>query len=161
MLDGRSVSSDARCHTAPPGLLSGLLFGAPALGAARAALRVWAEDSRTGLAEEGLGLRTSLARAVIAVDAAALLLGRAARITDAPDATGLQQVRSPADCAYAVNQLVDVVERLLRTAGGSAQLAGHPLQRVWRDVHSLSSHVALRFDPVAGAYGSRLLDSVG
>lgn len=157
MIEGNSVGSGARCHTAPLRLLSGLLFGAPALGAARAALHVWTEDSRTGAAEEELGLRTAAARAVIAVDGAELLLARAARVADAPAATALELVRTPADCSYAVGQLVDVVERLLRSAGSSGQLSAHPLQRIWRDVHSLASHVALRFDPAAGAYGSRLL----
>ncbi|MFE2268764.1 acyl-CoA dehydrogenase family protein [Streptomyces lavendulae] len=157
MIEGRSVGSDARCHTAPLRLLSGLLFGAPALGAARAALRVWAEDSPTGPDQDDLGLRTAAARAVITVDAAELLLARAARVADAPQASPLELVRSPADCAYAVEQLVEVVERLLRASGSSGQLAAHPLQRIWRDVHSLASHVALRFDPAAGAYGSRLL----
>ncbi|MFF5706502.1 hydrolase [Streptomyces sp. NPDC012794] len=159
MIEGRSVGSDARCHTAPLRLLSGLLFGAPALGAARAALRVWAEDCRTGAEEEALGLRTAASRAVIAVDAAELLLERAARVADAPTATALELVRNPADCAYAVEQSVEVVERLLRASGSSGQLAAHPMQRIWRDVHSLASHVALRFDPAAGAYGSRLLSS--
>ncbi|MEU9033259.1 acyl-CoA dehydrogenase family protein [Streptomyces sp. NPDC048383] len=158
--EGRAVGSDARCHTVPLRLLSGVLFGAPALGAARAALRLWADGSGAGTAGEDRGLRLSLARAVIAVDGAALLLARAARIADAPGASELELVRSPADCAFAVEQLVDVVERLLRSAGSAAQLAGHPLQRIWRDVHSLSSHVALEFDPVGDAYGSRLVDPV-
>ncbi|MFF4324354.1 hydrolase [Streptomyces sp. NPDC001568] len=160
MLEGRSVGSDARCHTAPLRLLSGLLFGAPALGAARAALRVRAAD--TGGSEDGADRRLclSLARAVIAVDAAGLLLARAARVADAPRATELELARTPADCAYAVEQLVDVVERLQRAVGSATQLAGHPLQRIWRDVHSLSGHVALAFDPVGDAYGALLADPV-
>ncbi|MFF4324827.1 hydrolase [Streptomyces sp. NPDC001568] len=161
MIEGRAVGSDARCHTVPLRLISGLLFGAPALGAARAALRVRAEASPSGPSDEGLGAATSLARAAIAVDAARLLLERAARVADAPTATALELVRTPADCSYAVQQLVDVVERLLRDGGSSAQLEGHPLQRVWRDIHSLASHVALRFDPAGGAYGARLLDPLG
>ncbi|MFV0129258.1 acyl-CoA dehydrogenase family protein [Streptomyces sp. HMX112] len=161
MITGRGVGSDARCHTAPLRLVSGLLFGAPALGAARAALDAWARDHGAGPAGEEPAVRTALARATVAVDGAALLLERAARLADAPGATELELARTPADCAYAVEQLVDVVERLLRTTGSSGQLAGHPLQRLWRDVHSLASHVALRFDPAGGAYGARLLDRFG
>ena len=127
MAEGRSVGSDARCHTAPLRLLSAPLFAAPALGATRAAVRVWTEHSRTGLGEEDLALRITSARTTIALDSAGLLLERAARVADAPEATPRELVRSPADCAYAVEQLVDVVERLLRTAGSSAQSAGHPL----------------------------------
>ncbi|MEO3977581.1 acyl-CoA dehydrogenase family protein [Streptomyces sp. CAU 1734] len=161
MAEGRAVGSDARCHTVPLRLVSGLLFGAPALGAARAALRVWADDSRTGAREEEPGLRIALSRAVVAVGAAQLLMERAAGVADAPRAGALDVLRSPAECAFAVEQLVDVVERLLRSCGSTAQLAGHPLQRLWRDVHSLSSHVALRFDPAAAAYGSGLLSADG
>ncbi|MFJ9409531.1 acyl-CoA dehydrogenase family protein [Streptomyces sp. NPDC101393] len=158
MADGNSVGSDARCHTAPLRLLSGLLFGAPALGAARAALRVWAEHSGAATDDTNVAARTSLARMAIGVDGAGLLMERAARVADAPHAGPHELVRSPADCAHAVDQLVDVVEELLRTSGSSGQLAGHPLQRIWRDVHSLASHVALRFGPVGAAYGARLLD---
>ncbi|MFI2778834.1 hydrolase [Streptomyces sp. ALB3] len=156
MITGRSVGSGARCHTAPLRLLSGVLFGAPALGAARAALRAWSEhtaaDGTWTPAQAG-----TLARATIATDAAALLLERAARMADTPVASDVQQLRSPADCAYAVEQLLDVVEQLLRTAGSSAQLSGHPLQRIWRDIHGLAGHVALRFDPAGSGYGARLL----
>ena len=161
MLVGASVGSDARCHTAPLRLLSGLLFGAPALGAARAALRLWRDQTALGPGAQDTGVRAELARATIAVDAAQLLLERAARIADAPAAHGTEPLRNPADCAYAAERLVDVVERLLRTAGSSAQLAAHPLQRVWRDVHSLATHVALRFAPAGEAYGARLLDPTG
>ncbi|MFF5860131.1 acyl-CoA dehydrogenase family protein [Streptomyces sp. NPDC012751] len=153
MLGGRSVGSAARCHTAPLRLLSGLLFGAPALGAARAALRAWC-----GHAGGGDPARAAVpARATIATDAAALLMERAARVADAPAASPLELVRNPADCAWAVEQLVEVVERLLRTAGSAAQQAGQPLQRIWRDLHGLAGHVALRFDPAGTGYGTRLL----
>ncbi|MFG2622074.1 hydrolase [Streptomyces sp. NPDC048507] len=157
LTEGRAVGSDARCHTAPQPLLGGLLLGAPALGAARAALRVWAEDSRTGAEPEDLGLRTAVARGVIATDSAGLLLERAARAADCPGSGPAELVRSPAECAYAVERLVDVVERLLRATGSSGQFAGHPLQRIWRDVHSLASHAGLRFEAAAGPYGARLL----
>ncbi|MGW1075590.1 hydrolase [Streptomyces sp. NPDC002537] len=157
MIEGRSVGSDARCHTAPLRLLSGLLFGAPALGAARTALRLWREQSGTCPQEADAGARRALARTAIAVDGAALLMERAAQVADAPHASAHEAARTPADCAYAVGQLVDAVEWTLRASGSSAQLAGHPLQRIWRDVHSLASHVALRFDPAAAAYGSQLL----
>ncbi|MEV7618203.1 acyl-CoA dehydrogenase family protein [Streptomyces sp. NPDC089799] len=173
MATGGSVGSDARCHTAPLRLLSGIVFGAPALGAARAALRVWARGQASAGPVQVPGQspgqnpaqdpvpRTLLARATIAVDAAGLLLERAAHLADAPAATRVELARSPAECALAVEQLVDVVERLVRASGSSSQLAGHPLQRIWRDVHGLASHVALRFDPPGGAYGALLLESSG
>jgi two-component flavin-dependent monooxygenase len=156
MLAGRAVGSDARCHTAPLRLVSGLLFGAPALGAAQAAVRVWARDH--GPAGEESGPRLTTARATVAVDAARLLLERAAQVADAPVSTAEEQARTPAECAWAVERLVETVEGLLRASGSSSQLEGHPLGRIWRDVHSLASHVALRFDPAGAAYGGHLLD---
>ncbi|MDW8805232.1 hydrolase [Streptomyces scabiei] len=157
MISGRSIGSEARCHTAPLRLISGVLFGAPALGAARAALRAWSAHTASGGGTDDIVPAGVLARATIATDAAALLLERAARVADSPAASAVEQLRGPADCAYAVEQLVDVVERLLRTSGSAVQLAGHPLQRIWRDIHGLAGHVALRFDPAGAAYGARLL----
>ncbi len=87
MIAGRSVGSEARCHTAPLRLLSGVLFGAPALGAARAALRAWAEHTALGGGTGNPVPAGILARATIATDAAALLLERAARVADAPRAS--------------------------------------------------------------------------
>ncbi|MEE1929389.1 hydrolase [Streptomyces sp. TRM 70351] len=159
MLAGRPTGSTARCHTAPLRLLSGLLFAAPALGAARGALRVWSDHRLADALSAGGDADTqrTAARAATAVDAAAMLLERAARVADAEAATRVEAARNPADCALAVEQLVDVVERLYRTIGSTGQLAPHPLQRVWRDVHGLASHVALRFDTAGAAYGAQLL----
>ncbi|MCF6525432.1 hydrolase, partial [Streptomyces sp. JJ36] len=106
----------------------------------------------------GHGPELTAARAAGGADAAALLLERAARVADDPDAGALEQARNPADCALAVEQLVDVVELLFRRSSSTGQLAEHPLQRIWRDVHCLAGHVALRFDSAAAGYGSRLLE---
>ncbi|MDI3408198.1 acyl-CoA dehydrogenase family protein [Streptomyces cavernicola] len=160
MVAGRSVGSDARCHTAPLRLLSGVLFGAPALGAARAALRLRSAEQPPDTTDaRGASARIGLARAAGTIDAAGLLLERAARVADAPSASALAQARNPADCAHAVAQLVDSVEGLVRVAGSSAFLEAHPLQRVWRDIHSMASHVALRFDQAGDAYGARLVEA--
>ncbi|MFJ4342457.1 acyl-CoA dehydrogenase family protein [Streptomyces sp. NPDC088915] len=160
MITGRSVGSDAPCHTAPLRLVSGLFFGAPALGAARAALRAYAEHTAPVPADNPAP-RLALARATSAVDAAELLLLRAARVADRTETAALAPVRNPADCAFAVERLVDAVESLVRAAGSSALTGGGPLERVWRDVHSLASHVALRFEPVGTPYGARLLEASG
>lgn len=164
MMAGRSVGSPARCHTAPLRLLSGLLFAAPALGAARAALASWSE--RTAARSEAGGTRTFAlrdlhiaARAAGETDAAALLLERAAAVADLPRATAREAVRNPADCALAVDRLVGVVEELFRAAGSQGQLDSEPVQRIWRDIHCLASHIALRWETAADSYGSQLLTS--
>lgn len=158
---GRPVGSRARCHTVPLPLVSGLLFGAPALGAARAALR----DGTRGMAAGAAGgaprpeATLTVARAASAVDAAGLLMERAARTADAPRAGPHEIARNQADCAFAVERLVDAVEAVYRRVGSSAQLADRPLQRAWRDIHTLASHVALRFESVGAAYGTALLET--
>ncbi len=163
MLAGRSIGSSARCHTAPLRLLSGLLFAAPALGAARGALADWTTWAAAGAGTGGTAPPQALtaARAAGEIDAAGLLLERAARVADQPAATAEEAVRNPADCALAVDRLVSVVERLFRTVGSRGQAQSERLQRAWRDVHCLASHVALRFDTAAGAYGSHLLGAAG
>ncbi|MDN3258435.1 acyl-CoA dehydrogenase family protein [Streptomyces sp. CSDS2] len=160
MITGRGVGSDAPCHTAPLRLVSGLFFGTPALGAARAALRAYAEHAAAAAADDPAP-RLALSRATIAVDAAELLLRRAARVADGTESCPSATVRNPADCAFAVEQLTDAVEALVRAAGSSALARGGPLERVWRDIHSLASHVALRFEPVGTPYGARLLEATG
>ncbi len=167
VLTGRSVGSEARCHTAPLRLLSGVLFGAPGLGAARGAFQAWSgwRAPRPGPDGRPSGdspdNRLTAARAAGRIDAAQLLLERAARVADAAAATPAETVRSPADCALAIDELVVVIEDLFRTAGSRGQLEAHPLQRIWRDVHCLASHAALRFDTAGSAYGGHLLEAAG
>ncbi|WP_028662083.1 acyl-CoA dehydrogenase family protein [Saccharomonospora saliphila] len=93
------------------------------------------------------------------IDAAELLVLRAARVCDAPERTTLEAVRNPRDCAVAAGEFVDAVERLFRRSGTRAQLATEPLERYWRDVHCMGSHVALRLDVVGKAYGEHVLSS--
>lgn len=159
VMAGRSTVSAAPCHTAPLRLVSGLLFGAPALGAARHALRIWSRHTAPGArpVEADPLTRLTLTRAATGIDGAALLLERAAGVADSGTATTTDALRNPVDCAVAVEKLVDTVELLYRTIGSTGQLASNPLQRVWRDAHTLASHVALRFDPAATAYGDHLL----
>ena len=164
MLRGHAVGSASPCHTAPLRVISGTLFAAPALGAARGALRAWsrtaaAKVARTGLAAgENRAILTAAAHACGDVDLAEVLLRRAARTCDRGEFGRATEVRNPYDCAAAVDRLVDAVERLFRTAGSRGQLATDPLQRFWRDLHCMASHVALQLDPQAVAYGGHLLE---
>ncbi|TDC42871.1 acyl-CoA dehydrogenase family protein [Micromonospora sp. KC213] len=159
MWRGHSVGSTARCHTVPLRVASGLLFAAPALGAARGAIAAWSarlggtRDPASG--DRAAGHR-DLAWAAGMADAAGLLLQRAAQVADQPSVTPLEAVRNPMDCALAVEQLVNAVQRLFRAAGTSGQFAGEPLQRFWRDVHFLASHAALRLGTASEPYGRQL-----
>ncbi|MFJ8636311.1 acyl-CoA dehydrogenase family protein [Streptomyces sp. NPDC093568] len=160
---GRAVGSDAPCHTARLRTISGTLFAAPVLGAARAAVRAWTGRLAGKPARESLApmdnplVRGVLARAEGEIESAALLLRRVAQGGDAGPGGEDEQARAPRDCALAADQLVDAVERLFRSAGCGAQAQDDPLQRIWRDVHCAASHIALRFDPAGGAYGGQPL----
>ncbi|PSL52683.1 two-component flavin-dependent monooxygenase [Saccharothrix carnea] len=157
MLHGRPTGSTARCHTAPLRVVSGVLFAAPAIGAVRGALADWTRDTaaRTLPPDRARSTRIALARTAAAVDAADLLLRRAAGVADR-GATPEEAVRNPRDCAFAVDLLVDAVERLFRAAGSRGQRG--VVSRAWRDVHSLAGHVALQFDTAGAAYGDHALD---
>ncbi|MEO3930648.1 hydrolase [Micromonosporaceae bacterium B7E4] len=155
MLRGEAVGSTARCHTVPLRVASGLLFAAPALGAAHGALAAWSARAARGAAGRP-GDELELARTVAEVDVAALLLRRAARVADREAVTPTEAARNPMDCALAVEYLVGAVQRMFRAAGTSGQFAREPLQRYWRDIHFLASHVALRLETVGSAYGAHL-----
>ncbi|UQX05469.1 acyl-CoA dehydrogenase family protein [Streptomyces sp. RerS4] len=153
-------SDDERRPAGQSHLPAGLVHAACALGAARAALRVWTEDRAMCADPRDPHLRTTLARTAAAVDGAALLLERAARIADTPSTAPLDLVRLPADCSHAAGELVAAVGRLFGSAGRTARVDDHPLQRLWRDTQTLAGHPALSFDTVGAAYGGRLLEGV-
>ncbi|CAL9636004.1 acyl-CoA dehydrogenase family protein [Streptomyces sp. enrichment culture] len=156
---GRTGEGVARCHRIPYTLVASLIFAAPALGAARGALRAWtalAADRVT--AGGGRRLDDALAQQVLArsaaeVDAAHLLLRRAADRADQAPLDDLPVALNMRDASVAVEMLVGAVERLFRNGGTRAQADGEPLQRFWRDVHALAAHGALQLPPAAAAYG--------
>ncbi|MEW1779822.1 hydrolase [Streptomyces sp. NPDC086777] len=154
---GRAVGSDAPCHTARLRAVSGTLFAAPALGAARAAVRSWSARSagqtagRPPSPADGRPARSVLARAEGEIESAALLLRRVALAGDGGPGGGGEPARARRDCALAADRLVDAVERLFRSAGCGAQAQDEPLQRIWRDVHCAASHTALRLDTAGSA----------
>ncbi|MEV5913444.1 hydrolase [Streptomyces chartreusis] len=159
---GLAVGSDAPCHTAGLRAISGTLFAAPVLGAARSAVRAWSAMPAGRPAQEPFApgdnplVRDVPARAEGEIEGAALLLRHVALTGDDGPAGGQDDpARAPRDCALAADRLVDAVERLFRSAGCRAQAQDHPLQRIWRDVHCAASHVALRFDTADSAYGGR------
>ncbi|MDV6263939.1 hypothetical protein [Rhodococcoides yunnanense] len=131
--------------------VSGLMFVTPVLGAARAALAL----ARVLVAVPPKGPRTNaaqayqvdFARADGEIDAAELLLERAATIADGAVVSADLARRNRRDCALALQLLVTATDRLLRIGGTRAQEDGHPMQRNWRDVRSVASHAVMQFEP--------------
>ncbi|MEU8775779.1 acyl-CoA dehydrogenase family protein [Streptomyces sp. NPDC048606] len=144
--------------------VNGLTFVAPVLGAARSALRACAERAanRTevtgGAARANPVVQDALTRAGARIDAAQLLLERAAAVADAgtPDATA--RARAPRDFAYAAELLADAVDLLFRTGGARGQHVADPVQRAWRDVHCAAGHAVLQFGSTVATYSTHLMD---
>lgn len=167
---GRSVGTTANCHAVPLRAVNGLSFAAPVLGAARGALRSWsgyiAEKIRSAPVANGISGGNAgsheipLARAAGEIDAAQLLLERAAAVADRGGVTSLETARSSRDCALAVDLLVAAADRLFRAAGTRGQSATNSIQRFWRDVNTASSHVVLQFEPAARSYAAQALSAV-
>ncbi|MFC4910176.1 acyl-CoA dehydrogenase family protein [Actinomadura gamaensis] len=168
---GKGSPSEASCHNIPFKAVNGLSFVAPALGAAQGALTAWGawiaekRDTTGGATRERLTVQMALAHSAGEIDAARLLLGRAAAGADAPGAepADLRTARNSRDFALAINLLASAVDRLFRAGGARGQAESQALQRAWRDINCAAGHVALRFETSAAEYfdvvtgsGSRL-----
>ncbi|MEU6540756.1 acyl-CoA dehydrogenase family protein [Streptomyces sp. NPDC047000] len=162
LLHGSDTPGLARCHTAPAQLVGGLLFCAPALGAARRALEVWSGWAASKAPHgrppyDSAAVRETLAVASAHIDAAGLLLHRAARRADSDPVTADLVAVNQRDAAVAAGLLADAVDRMFRTGGAHLREGGGTLARLWRDVHTAASHGVLRLEPVAAAYASAVL----
>jgi two-component flavin-dependent monooxygenase/oxygenase LndZ5 len=171
LFSGRTVEpTPAACFSAPLQAVNGLSFVMPALGAARGAVDAFAAyiggKIRNAVALPGVpgvqGNRATyemtLARAAGEVDAANLLLERAAAVADqGTRVTPLEIAQNSRDCSLAADLLVTAVNRMFRTAGTAGQSETGSLQRSWRDVTAVSTHMAIQFEPAARSYTTTLL----
>ncbi|MFE3718128.1 acyl-CoA dehydrogenase family protein [Streptomyces cyaneofuscatus] len=155
---GRTLGVDA--PPVPTLAVNGLTFVGPALGAARGAL----EAAKAGVSvvptgprqASGQAYQIAYARAAGEIDAAELLIERIAAVADKAQLNPRLIQRSRRDAALALEILTGAVDGLLRTGGTRAQEDPHPLQRFWRDVHSVASHAVVQFEPAAIDYTSGL-----
>jgi two-component flavin-dependent monooxygenase/oxygenase LndZ5 len=168
LLAGTPVAVDADCYQVPLDAVNGLSFALPALGAAQGALAYWrshvSEKLSAPAARNGMrgvnrsGYELALARSGAEIDAARLLLTRAATAADAGALISRDDVvRNWRDSALSVDMLITAVNRLVRSAGTAAQSTTNPLQRFWRDVNSCATHIGLQIEPAATAYAERML----
>lgn len=140
------------------------LIGA-ALGAARGALDVLADDlgerasvTRVKLREQQ-SVQLRIAEATAELDAAdALLADDCALIAERGAARELPNTATRVGyrlhLAYAAKLCVSAVDRLYPLAGAQGLAAGHPLMRAWRDVHAVSNHIGLVWDVQATNFGA-------
>ena len=156
---GGGSGSLAVCHQTPLRAVNGLAFAAPVLGAVQAMIRVSTEAVEARAARGGntpgvpvsvpVATQLALARAAGEVDAAELLLQRVAATADRGNLGAVEVGRGARDCALAAEILTTASERLFELTGTSGHAQSHPIQRIWRDVRSATSHLALRFDTAA------------
>jgi 3-hydroxy-9,10-secoandrosta-1,3,5(10)-triene-9,17-dione monooxygenase len=57
------------------------------------------------------------------------------------------------DFCFAMRMLIDAMEALVRISGSSGLLDDNPVQRAWRDVHAIGSHVVMNWDVPAENFG--------
>jgi alkylation response protein AidB-like acyl-CoA dehydrogenase len=90
------------------------------------------------------GVQVRMARAAADIDAAELLLRRAAQSADSRQAHSPDLLaRSVRDFARAGELIVGAIDALIGLSGTAGFMISNPIQRVWRDVHFASMHVSL------------------
>lgn len=152
----RPLPDAARCHRVPYPMVAGLMFAAPALGAARAALRAWREECGTTRGGRP-GRNQVLARAAARIHAAGLLLDGAADRADRGEITPLAVAENRRDAAVAAEWCREAVDALFHASGLRGQSPDSLVQRAWRDVTTATGHGALGVDSAADAYAEALL----
>ncbi|MFC7259781.1 acyl-CoA dehydrogenase family protein [Streptomyces lutosisoli] len=152
-----------RLHRVPLKLINGLFFVAPGIGAVEGALGAWTEWTANRVEITGArtssrpGVRLTLARAAAGLDAARLIVDRAAAEADDAEVTPALTLRATRDYSTAVDLLLDSVNGLLRMSGARGQAQSSPVQRVWRDVHCMAGHAALQPDVNADGWAKHAL----
>jgi alkylation response protein AidB-like acyl-CoA dehydrogenase len=175
LLAGRtrdSLAAVSNCYRAPLQAVNALMFAAPAVGAALGMAKVFSAyfaekvgnaqpiPGTTGVQGVRSSAELALARASGEADAARLLLERAAQAADQATTTApAETARNLRDCSLAADMAVTAVDRLFRQAGTRGQSTSGVMQRLWRDVTTISTHVALQFEPAARSYADQLLKS--
>ncbi|MDO9442787.1 MAG: acyl-CoA dehydrogenase family protein [Beijerinckiaceae bacterium] len=141
----------------------------PALGMARGALdafvnQVSGRTTRGAVAggnnrmAEFATIQMRVAEATATLDGATLMIHRDLRETSDVVHNGDQvdvdmRMRNRLTHSFSVRLLVQAVDAVFTAAGGSALGLHHPVQRFWRDIHAVSSHISLNWDAVSAMYG--------
>jgi len=132
----------------------------PATGVVRGLSEAWQDQARTRAytytREEvaaSLPAQILVAESSAQIDAAELLCRRALAAVEQEPVSLEQRVINRRDWTYAMRQLVAAADKLMQAAGAHGILDASPIQRAWRDVHAISSHVTMNFEAAAENYG--------
>jgi alkylation response protein AidB-like acyl-CoA dehydrogenase len=71
------------------------------------------------------------------------------------------QARHRADAAIIARTALAAADSLVRALGGSIFRAGHPMERLFRDIHSVATHYRVQPEPACELYGKVLLGIEG
>jgi 3-hydroxy-9,10-secoandrosta-1,3,5(10)-triene-9,17-dione monooxygenase len=140
-------------------------LSAPALGIARSAFAHWVDWMRSKvLTASGEAIaqlvpaQISLANAEVELDAAEFLLRRNLDfIRQGGPISAEKRAVSAAGGAQAVQMIGKAVDLLFYSSGSRGMYDQSPLQRAWRDVHTIASHFALNPEASAQARARVLL----
>ena len=134
----------------------------PALGAARggyADFTQWTRQRHLTYTQLGIAqhvpLQIKVAEIAAQIDAAELLARRclATARKDYPGMSMETRTLIRRDYGYAMKTLRDAMDALMKISGSSGLMEGNSVQRCWRDVHAISSHVVMNWDVPAENFG--------
>jgi 3-hydroxy-9,10-secoandrosta-1,3,5(10)-triene-9,17-dione monooxygenase len=135
---------------------------APALGSARGAYAdfvAWTQQRYLTYTQLNIAQHVPVQLKVAEIGAhidAAELLARRALATARADYIGMTlQTRTllRRDFTYAMRMLRDAMDDLVKISGSSGLMDNNSVQRSWRDVHAISSHVVMNWDVPAENFG--------
>jgi 3-hydroxy-9,10-secoandrosta-1,3,5(10)-triene-9,17-dione monooxygenase len=134
----------------------------PAMGLARGAYAEFVEWTRkryltyTQLAiAQHVPVQIAVADIAAQIDAAELLARRclARARADYAGMTMETRILLRRDWTYAMRQLRAAMDSLIKISGSSGLMESNPVQRCWRDVHAISSHIVMNWDVPAENFG--------
>ena len=140
---------------------AGYAMIAPAIGIARGMIDDWCTSAKAkshsytrDQVALALPMQLCVAESSALVDVAELLVRRClARVDSGEVLTMDDRIRHRRDMSFAMLQVSRAVDGLMQMAGASALRDESPLQRAWRDVRAIGSHVMLNFNAAGENYG--------
>ena len=158
---GSKVNANPIYHAPFIAVHSYALLG-PVLGLARGAYEEFVQWTRkryltyTQLAiAQHVPVQIRIAEIAAQIDAAELLARRALAAARADYAGMSLETRTllRRDFTYAVKSLREAIDDLVKISGSSGLLDDNPIQRCWRDIQAISSHVVMNWDVPAENFG--------